>query len=108
MQKPMKAKLLSRVVSVVLLAGLRLSSAAPVVLLTDNFAGTATPDSNDLNYNLPGRQTGPLGMVSYTTDGNTQVGNVGSGRSLSTSRIASSSTPSANTSCATSALQREQ
>lgn len=73
----MKTKLFGFVASILLLAMLRLSAAAPVVLLTDNFTGTGTPDSLDLNYNLPGRQTGPLGLIGYTTDGTTKVGDPG-------------------------------
>jgi hypothetical protein len=53
------------------------AAADPVVLLTDNFDGTGTPNTMDLNYNLAGRQTGPLGIVGWTPGGNAQVGNAG-------------------------------
>lgn len=51
--------------------------AAPVVLLTDSFQGTGTPNTGNLNYNLSGRQTGLLAPVPYTGAGNVQVGNIG-------------------------------
>ena len=49
------------------------------VLLTDNFTGTGTPNTLDLNYNLAGRQTGTVAPTTYTLNpgGNCQVGNGG-------------------------------
>ena len=48
-------------------------------LLTDNFTGTGTPNTLDLNYNLAGRQTGTVAPTTYTLSpgGNCQVGNGG-------------------------------
>src|SRR5437867_4322629 len=68
--------------SVTLVAGLALAAsglAAPIVLLTDNYTGTGTPDTLNLNFNLGGRQTGTLAPVTYTLNlgGNCQVGNTG-------------------------------
>jgi len=68
------------VASLTLAAGLALAvsaSAAPIVLLTDNYTGTGTPDTFNLNFNLAGRQTGTLAPVTYNPSGNVQVGNVG-------------------------------
>ena len=53
------------------------SAAPPVVLLRDSFNGTGTPDSGNINYALPSRQSGALGPVTYTPGGNVQVGNGG-------------------------------
>ena len=48
-------------------------------LFTDNFRGGGNPDTNDVNFNISGRQGGSLvlagGPISYSKDGNTQVGN---------------------------------
>ena len=49
-------------------------------LLTDNFYASGTPDTNDLNFNLAGRQGGSLiggGNITYSRNpgGNQQVGN---------------------------------
>ena len=68
--------------SLTLAVGLALTAsapAAPIVLLTDNYTGTGTPDTFNLNFNLGGRQTGTLAPVTYTLNpgGNCQVGNVG-------------------------------
>jgi hypothetical protein len=51
--------------------------AQPTVLLRDNYTGTGTPDTMNLNFNLAGRQTGTLAPVTYTPSGNVQVGNGG-------------------------------
>ncbi len=73
----MKTKLLGLVAFLSLLAALRLPAAAPVVLLTDNFTGTGSPDTQNLNFNVPARQSGSLGPVSWERNGNVQVGNGG-------------------------------
>lgn len=49
----------------------------PEILLLDNYTGTGTPDTMNLNFNLAGRQTGTLAPVTYTPSGNVQVGNSG-------------------------------
>ena len=50
------------------------STASAAVLITDNF--TTPSNSNDVNFNVAGRQAGPLFPFSYTPiGGNHQVGN---------------------------------
>ena len=48
-------------------------------LFTDNFRAGGNPNTNDVNFNIAGRQGGSLvlggGPISYSADGNTQVGN---------------------------------
>lgn len=62
---------------ITLLAALESAQAAPRLLLTDNYDGTGTPNTFDLNYNLGVRQTGEVAPVTYTATGNVQVGNTG-------------------------------
>ncbi len=50
-------------------------------LFTDNFRASGNPDTNDVNFNNAVRQGGSVvlanaGPISYSKDGNTQVGNV--------------------------------
>ena len=52
-------------------------------LLTDNFYAPSNPDTNNVNFNLAARQGGSLvaggGPISYTSNGNNQVGNATGG-----------------------------
>ncbi len=52
-------------------------------LLTDNFYAPTNPDTNNVNFNLAARQGGSLvaanGPITYTPNGNTQVGNTTGG-----------------------------
>jgi hypothetical protein len=50
-------------------------NAKAAILLSDDFIATGTPDTNDINYNLLGRQTGTLATESWNKVGNVQVGN---------------------------------
>ena len=52
-------------------------AASPVVLLTDSLDGTGSPDTMNLNFNLPAREGGSLTPVSWDRNGNVQVGNTG-------------------------------
>jgi fibronectin-binding autotransporter adhesin len=44
-------------------------------LITDDFTGTGTPDTNSVNFNILNRQTGVSAPQAWTPVGNTQVGN---------------------------------
>ncbi|MFN6485727.1 putative Ig domain-containing protein [Nostoc sp. DedQUE02] len=46
-------------------------------LLTDNFTATGNPNTSNLNYNLPVRQTGPQETKNWVGRVNAQVGNTG-------------------------------
>ena len=58
-------------------------SAQATVLFTDNFNAAGNPNTNNLNYNLVGREGGTLGtggLINYSSNGgNAQVGNATGG-----------------------------
>ena len=70
---------LARMMALILLAGVH-STRADLLLLADDFNVTGTPNSEDANYNVGGRQTGALAPASWSEQGQgwqIQAGNGG-------------------------------
>lgn len=70
--------------ALLLLAGVH-STRADLLLLTDDFTVTGTPNSEDANYNVGGRQTGALAPASWNEQGQgwqIQAGNGGANEML--------------------------